>query len=136
MARVYRLCLIRKFIAQHALVGGDWGGENLPHSHHYQLEWRLEGSRLDAHGFLVDLVALEAVLNKVVAQLSDKLLNDLGFFRGLNPSVEYFSHYLAQTLAQELDSVDPDYHVSGTEVRLWEHEHAWASWTQARPERP
>jgi len=136
MARVYRLCLLRDFIARHALVGGEWGGENLPHSHFYKLEWRLEGAKLDDHGFLVDLVALESVLDSVVASVRDKHLNDLVFFRGRNPSVEHFARYLSEALADSLDTVDPHRLVSGTQVRLWEHEQAWASWAQSRPERP
>ena len=32
---MYTLGIKRDFIARHFLIGGDWGAENLPNSHHY-----------------------------------------------------------------------------------------------------
>src|SRR5918993_508802 len=53
---MYTLGIKRNFIARHFLVGGDWGAENLPNSHHYVLELQLTGKELDQHGYLVDIV--------------------------------------------------------------------------------
>ena len=55
----YCLCVQRDFVAQHYLIGGDWGAENLRHSHHFVLELRLHGSALDQHGYMVDIVDVE-----------------------------------------------------------------------------
>jgi 6-pyruvoyltetrahydropterin/6-carboxytetrahydropterin synthase len=124
---VYQLGLIREFIAQHALVGGDWGAENLPHSHAYRLEWRLAGPELDRHGYLADLLVLEAVLDGVVASVRDRHLNDLPVFQNANPSLERFARYLAEILAGKLADM-PECPAIRSEVRLWEHANAWASW--------
>ena len=35
---MYQLALTRDFVAQHYLIGGDWGAENLKHSHAYKVE--------------------------------------------------------------------------------------------------
>ncbi len=56
------------FVAQHYLIGGDWGAENEWHSHHYALELQLIGPELDAHGCLVDIVAVERELDAIVGQ--------------------------------------------------------------------
>lgn len=32
---MYKLAIAREFMAQHYLVGGDWGPENQRHSHIY-----------------------------------------------------------------------------------------------------
>ena len=53
---MYTLGIKRNFIARHFLIGGDWGAENLPNSHHYVLELQLAGKELDQHGYLVDIV--------------------------------------------------------------------------------
>ena len=40
---MYTLAVRREFIARHFLIGGDWGAENFPNSHHYVLELQLTG---------------------------------------------------------------------------------------------
>ena len=35
---MYSVAVKREFVAQHFLIGGDWGAENDWHSHHYQVE--------------------------------------------------------------------------------------------------
>ena len=94
----YTLAVKRDFVARHYLFGGDWGAENQLHSHHYQVEVQLEGRTLDKHGYLVDIVAVEAHLEELVAYYRDQTLNDLPEFAGLNPSIERFARLLGQSL--------------------------------------
>ena len=49
----YSVTVKREFIAQHFLVGGDWGRENQLNSHRYRVEARYEGTSLDRHGYLL-----------------------------------------------------------------------------------
>ncbi|NPA06551.1 MAG: 6-carboxytetrahydropterin synthase [Chloroflexi bacterium] len=121
---MYTLAVLRDFIAQHYLVGGDWGPENQPHSHHYRLELRLEGSQLDEHGYLVDIVAVNAALDALLSRYRDHMLNDLPEFDGLNPSLEHFARILAHRLAERLRAAN----LHALEVRLWEDETAWAGY--------
>src|SRR5690606_13710959 len=99
---MYTLAVRRDFVAQHFLVGGDWAAENYWHSHHYQLELQLEGSTLNQHGYLVDIVQVEAALDALVATYRDKTLNDLPQFAGLNPSIEHFTRIAAHELAPQV----------------------------------
>ncbi|RLT51136.1 MAG: 6-carboxytetrahydropterin synthase [Chloroflexi bacterium] len=124
----YCLCVQRDFVAQHYLIGGDWGAENQPHSHHFVLELRLHGSELDEHGYMVDIVDVERELQTLVAVYRDQLLNDLAPFAGLNPSIENFARILCGALAGRV--LAPT--VRAFEVRLWENEIAWASCTIER----
>ena len=125
---MYTLAVRRDFIAQHALVGGDWGAENQEHSHHYQLELRLEGNRLDEHGFLVDIVAVNASLERLVARYRDRALNDLPEFAGLNPSLEHFCRIVCQALSADIQAAN----LTALTVALWENESAWASFRLER----
>ena len=118
----------RDFVAQHYLIGGDWGAENLRHSHHFVLELRLHGSALDQHGYMVDIVDVERELQAVLAVYRDQTLNDLAPFAGLNPSIENFARILCAALAERV----PAPAVRAFEVRLWENEIAWASCTLER----
>ncbi|MCL4501456.1 MAG: 6-carboxytetrahydropterin synthase [Deltaproteobacteria bacterium] len=124
---MYTLAVKRVFVARHFLVGGDWGKENELHSHRYQLEVQLEAQVLNEHGFLVDIVALEAHLDELVAYYRDQTLNELPEFAGLNPSIEHFARLLAQELLNRIK--DP---LHALTAKVWEDEIAW---TQYREER-
>ena len=121
---VYTVAVARDFIAQHRLIGGDWGPENELHAHHYRLELRLTGPELDEHGYLVDIVAIEALLDGIVARYRDAVLNELPEFRDLNPSIERFARIIADRLADGLNGAP----VRSLVVRVWENEIAWAAY--------
>lgn len=124
---MYSVAVSRDFIANHYLIGGDWGSENQPHAHHYIAEVRIDGEQLDQHGYLVDIVAIEAALDAVVADFRDQMLNDKPEFAGLNPSIEHFSRIICENIAA---AVNPP----GTgrlRVKLWENATCWAAYRLA-----
>ena len=123
---MYTLAVKRDFVAQHFLIGGDWGAENEWHSHHYAVEVQLEGHTLDEHGYLVDIVAVEDHLDALVERYRDKTLNELPAFADLNPSIEHFARILCRTLADNLNAP----HLSKLRVKIWENEIAWTSYEQ------
>jgi 6-pyruvoyltetrahydropterin/6-carboxytetrahydropterin synthase len=125
---MYTVAVKRDFIAQHFLIGGDWGAENDRHSHHYQIELQLHGAELDRHGYLVDIVAIEAALDALVARYRDCTLNELPEFAGLNPSIEHFSRILCEALNGDIQA--PNIRV--LTVRLWENDIAWAAYRLER----
>ncbi len=125
---MYTLGVRRDFIARHFLIGGDWGPENSPNSHHYILELQLEGTELDQHGYLVDIVDVEKHLDNVVNYYKEQMLNEKPEFAGLNPSIEHFSRILAATLNEKIKAKN----ISKVKVVLWEHETAWAAYNVSR----
>ena len=125
---MYTLAVRREFIARHFLIGGNWGPENSPNSHHYILELQLEGSELDQHGYLVDIVDVEKHLDDVVCYYKEQMLNDKPEFAGLNPSIEHFSRILATSLSERIQAKN----ISAIKVVLWEHENAWAAFSVVR----
>ena len=121
---MYDLGIKRDFIARHFLIGGDWGPENFPNSHHYVLELQLKGRELDEHGFLVDIVDVEMHLDEIVNYYKDQMLNEKPEFAGLNPSIEHFSRILATSLSERIKAEN----ISAIKVVLWENESAWAAY--------
>ena len=121
---MYTVAVKRDFIAQHYLIGGDWGPENSLHAHHYQIELQLYGDDLDQHGYLVDIVDIERVLNAQVEHYRNCTLNEQAEFAGLNPSIEHFSRILCQALSAHIQA--PNIHV--LRVKLWENDIAWAAY--------
>lgn len=127
----HRVAVLRSFIARHALIGGDWGAENTEHAHAYRAELILEGGELDRHGYLVDIVDVEAVLDGIVARYKDAMLNDCPAFAGINPSIEHFSRIIAEGFVAGLRQRERLGKTSCVTVRLWEHDEAWASYALA-----
>ncbi len=121
---MYTLAVRRDFIARHFLIGGDWGPENFPNSHHYILELQLEGNELDQHGYLVDIMDVEKHLDEIVTCYKEQMLNDKPEFAGLNPSIEHFARILATSLNGRIKAKN----IVALKVVLWEHESAWASY--------
>lgn len=121
----YTVAVKRDFVAQHYLIGGDWGAENYPHSHHYVVEVQLHGQTLDKHGYLVDIVDIETQLDDLVASYRDKLLNDTPKFAGLNPSIEHFCRIFWEQFTKRIKAPT----LSRVTVQIWENEIAWASYS-------
>ena len=126
---MYTLAVRRDFITRHFLIGGDWGPENLPNSHHYVLELQLRANELDRHGYLIDIVEISGHLDELIGYYAEKMLNDLPEFKGLNPSLEHFSRILAEALDGRIGAAN----ICGLKVILWENESAWASYDIERP---
>jgi 6-pyruvoyltetrahydropterin/6-carboxytetrahydropterin synthase len=121
---MYTLGVKRDFIARHFLIGGDWGTENFPNSHHYVLELQLEGNDLDQYGYLVDIVDVEKHLDEIVSYYKEQMLNDKPEFAGLNPSIEHFARILATSLSERIRAEN----IRSLKVVLWENESAWAAY--------
>jgi 6-pyruvoyltetrahydropterin/6-carboxytetrahydropterin synthase len=125
---MYTLGVCRDFIAKHFLIGGDWGAENFPNSHHYVLELQLEGKELDRHGYLVDIMDVEKHLDDIVYYYKEQMLNDKPEFAGLNPSIEHFARILATSLSERIEATN----ITALKVVLWENESAWAAFRVER----
>lgn len=125
---MYTVAVARDFVAQHFLIGGDWGPENIKHSHHYQVELQLEGEILNEHGYLVDIADIEAHLETLVAYYRDQTLNDLPEFKDRNPSIEHFSRILCQQLSSRIQASN----LQAICVKIWENNIAWASYREER----
>lgn len=121
---MYSLGISRDFIAQHYLIGGDWGDENTIHSHHYRVEVVLQGSDLTQHGYLIDIVELERVVAEIIACFRDRTLNDSSDFRGENPSLERFARIFWESLQARLSLGSQN-----LTVKLWENDADWAGYT-------
>jgi 6-pyruvoyltetrahydropterin/6-carboxytetrahydropterin synthase len=116
--------VIRSFIAQHHLIGGDWGRENQHHSHAYKLEVVFEGDELDRHGYLVDIAEVKRHLDRLIDRYADRSLNDLPELEGKNPGLEPFARVLGERLAEMIGRRT----LSAISVKLWENEEAFATY--------
>lgn len=126
---MYQVAIRKPLTAFHQLIGGDFGAENLHHSHDYVVEITVEGRALDGHGYLFDIAELRKHLDRVHARYAGKTLNDFDEFRGLNPSVEHFARLLVQELCKGLALPG----VEAMTLKLWEDPETWASFRTPFP---
>jgi 6-pyruvoyltetrahydropterin/6-carboxytetrahydropterin synthase len=125
---MFSVAVSREFVAQHYLIGGDWGPENDWHSHYYRVEICLEGAELDQHNYLVDIVEIEAALEGLVDHYRDKTLNELPEFEGQNPSVELFARLIASRFSERIEAPN----ITTITAKVWENQIAWASYRMDR----
>ncbi|HMF44826.1 MAG TPA: 6-carboxytetrahydropterin synthase [Polyangia bacterium] len=123
MALAYTVGLLRAFVAEHRLVGGDWGKENERHSHPYRLEVVFEGDTLDKHGYLIDISVIEPRLDALCDRYRGSMLNELPEFAGKNPGIEQFASIIAERLAADL-ARSP---VRALTIKVWESDSAYAT---------
>lgn len=121
---MYQLMVKRDFIAQHYLTVPNSGPENEWHSHHFEAEVLIEGKKLNENGYLVDIVEVNDVLDKLTNRFRDTTLNDIEDFSGLNPSIEHFARIFCTAVAERISAA----HLSAVKTTIWEDESAWASY--------
>lgn len=121
---MYTTAVKRNFVAQHFLIGGDWGVENSKHSHHYAVEVQLSGEALDQHGYMVDIVEITRALDEQCAYFRDRTLNDLPEFAGLNPSIEHLARIFCHAFVKRIHAAN----LARVRVQIWENEIAWSAY--------
>ena len=122
---MYTLAVKRNLIAQHFLFGGDWGPENELHSHHYKIEVQLQGKKLDQHGYLVDIVEVEARLENLSIIIGTRR-SISPEFKGLTPASSILPVYSASNYDNNCRLPN----LTAMQVRIWENEIAWTAYRQ------
>jgi len=123
---MYEVSVKCNFIAQHYMVSEDWTIKNEKHSNHYQLELVVAGKTLDQNGYLIDIMYLENIMDRLVERYRDRTLNDFDEFKDINPSIENFSHIVCDSIAAEIKFSN----IHSITLRIWENQIAWASYTK------
>jgi len=123
---MYELKIITQFGAAHQLK--DTGGEceNL-HGHNWKIEVFVKGKRLDKNGLLIDFKILKQETKKIIDELDHKFLNELDWFKDMNPTSENISRLIYDLVGQKINT--PDIKVS--RVTTWESDTACATYTEA-----
>jgi 6-pyruvoyltetrahydropterin/6-carboxytetrahydropterin synthase len=84
----------------------------------------IRGQRLEDSGVLVDFGEVKQATREVLIDVDHHYLNELAFFKDLNPSSENIARYLFQELAKRLDNEDRRIY----RVSAWESADACATY--------
>ena len=123
---MYELKIITQFGAAHQLK--DTGGEceNL-HGHNWKIELFVEGERLDKNGLLIDFKILKQETKKVIDVLDHKFLNELEWFKDMNPTSENISRLIYNLVGKKISNQD----IRVSRVTTWESDTACATYSDS-----
>jgi 6-pyruvoyltetrahydropterin/6-carboxytetrahydropterin synthase len=122
---MYELKIITHMACAHQLREFEGRCENL-HGHNWKIEVFVTGNELEPNGILIDFKRIKSVTEKVIDELDHKFLNDLEYFKGVNPSSENIARYIFKALGYALNSNN----VRVSRVTAWESDNACASYTE------
>jgi 6-pyruvoyltetrahydropterin/6-carboxytetrahydropterin synthase len=120
---MYEVKIITDFAAAHHLRNFRGKCENL-HGHNWKVEVVIRGRKLEESGVLVDFGEVKAATRQVLTAVDHHYLNELSYFKDLNPSSENIARYLFEELAKQLDNEDRQIY----RVSAWESADACATY--------
>lgn len=94
---MFEVTIIKTFSAAHLLA--DIGGkcEEL-HGHNFKVEVTVGADALNEEGILIDFRIVKKWLKDILDRLDHQHLNELPYFRGINPSSENIARYIFTTI--------------------------------------
>jgi len=120
---VYKLQVEADFSSAHNLRGYKGKCEEL-HGHNWKVELTVGSKDLDKTGMVLDFKFLKASLNKILDQLDHKYLNEIDYFKEVNPTSENIAKYIYDSLKSEVSGL--------ISITVWESDKARATYYEPR----
>ena len=98
---MFKLKVQDHFSAAHYLKNYEGPCENL-HGHNRKVELLVEGSQLNNLDILIDFKILKSILKETLDELDHKLLNEIPYFKNVNPSSERLAEYIFKKIKDKL----------------------------------
>ena len=98
---MFRLKVQDHFSSAHYLRNYKGSCENL-HGHNWKVELLVEGSQLNNLDILIDFKTLKSILKETLNELDHKLLNEIPYFKNVNPSSERLAEYIFKKIKDKL----------------------------------
>jgi 6-pyruvoyltetrahydropterin/6-carboxytetrahydropterin synthase len=109
------------FSSAHNLRGYKGKCEEL-HGHNWKVEAIAQSNILDKTGLLIDFRVLKAELREVLDALDHKYLNDIAFFKKVNPTSENIAKYIYGRLKKRIPKIKS--------VTVWENDTSAATYEE------
>jgi len=103
------------FSSAHHLVEYKGKCENM-HGHNWKVQASVGKESLSGMGMVLDFVDFKKALNEILMLLDHKLLNDLPYFKKVNPTSENIAKYIYDELRRVLNIPA----AMNLKVRVWE----------------
>lgn len=119
---MFRLSITGEFESAHYLRGYKGKCENM-HGHNYKVELCVTAEDVMSDGLAIDFVELKKQLKEVTESLDHKMLNDIPYFKTINPSAEMLARYVHGRMKELLPK-----HITLERIRIWENDRQWAEY--------
>lgn len=114
---MYNVQVEASFSAAHNLRGYKGKCEDL-HGHNWKVEMTVEKSKLDKIGMVVDFRLLKEALNSFLEEFDHKYLNEIPYFKKINPTSENVAKYIFEGIKSRIPGLKT--------VTVWESENSSA----------
>lgn len=118
---MYRIKVERYFSSAHNLRGYRGKCEAL-HGHNWKVEVSVTKDTLDKTGMVLDFKLLKQRLNKILEKLDHHYLNDLIYFKKINPTSENIAEFIFKNLRRQIPAVSA--------VTVWENNTSCATYEE------
>jgi 6-pyruvoyltetrahydropterin/6-carboxytetrahydropterin synthase len=121
---MYEVTIKKSFSAAHLLkeIGGKC--EEL-HGHNFLVEVSVVSESLNSEGLLIDFRVVKRWTDEVLEQLDHKYLNEIEYFRNINPSSEQLARFLYDRISEKSQQTN----VTLSRVTVWESENSRVSYS-------
>lgn len=116
---MYKIKVEADFSSAHNLRGYKGRCEKL-HGHNWKVQVTVTKLKLDKIGMVLDFKYLKRELNKILEKLDHKYLNNIAYFKSVNPTSECIAKYIYDILKTKIPSL--------TCVKVWESENCSAAY--------
>jgi len=99
---MYEITVKKTFSAAHTLMIG--GKSETLHGHNFTVEVTLSSDRLDDEGLVLDFRILKGWTEEILKELDHRFLNELSFFKGINPTSENIARFIYERIAEKIQS--------------------------------
>ena len=118
---MYKITVESTFSSAHNLRGYRGKCEAL-HGHNWKVEVSVTKDALDKTGMVLDFKLLKGKLNKILDRLDHRYLNDLTYFKKVNPTSENIAEFIFKNLRRQIPAVST--------VIVWENNTSYATYEE------
>ena len=121
---MYEVTIKKSFSAAHLLkeIGGKC--EEL-HGHNFLVEISVVSESLNSEGLLIDFRVVKRWTDEVLEQLDHKYLNEIEYFKSINPSSEQLARFLYDRISEKSRQTK----VTLSRVTVWESDNSRVSYS-------
>lgn len=116
---MYSIKVEANFSSAHNLRGYKGKCEEL-HGHNWKIELVISKNKLDKLGMVADFRLVKDRLNMIMEKLDHKYLNNIPYFKKVNPTSENIAKYIYDCLKRQAPGVKS--------VTVWESENSSATY--------
>ena len=123
---MFEVSVVMDFSAAHNLRGYRGKCEAL-HGHNWKVQVNLQAEKLDKIGMVTDFKVIKEKLKEILALLDHKYLNQLSYFKKINPTSENIAKLIYGKMKERLRNSSVAVH----SVKIWETDNSYATYGEA-----